>query len=97
MKYILSAATCLSLFSGAAFAQEAALITNPCDRGPVPEWRIINSPKSEFATFIQSTRPNMPIAVAEEIAFEVCDDLSLIGDNDGLTRRLNLLVQQSGY
>ena len=98
MKYLLCAATCLSLLSTAAFSQETAdVITNPCDRGPVPTWRIINSPRSEFAAFVMEVRPNMPQAVAEDIVFKVCDDLSLLGDNDGLTRRLNLLIGESGY
>ncbi len=98
MKIFLCAATCLSLFSGAAFAQDTAnLITNPCERGPIPSWRIINSPRTDFVSFVQQARPNMPTAIAEDIVFRVCDDVSLVGDNDGLTRRLNLLISQSGY
>lgn len=98
MKIFLCAATCVSLFSGAAFAQETAnVITNPCERGPIPSWRIINSPRTDFVTFVQAQRPNMPLAVAEDIVFKVCDDVSLVGDDDGLTRRLTLLMNESGY
>lgn len=98
MKYLLLAATCLSLSSAAAFSQESTnVITNPCERGPIPSWRIINSPRAEFVAFVQGVRPNMPAAVAEDIVFKVCDDVSLVGDNDGLTRRLNLLMNESGY
>ena len=98
MKHLLFVTTCLSLLSGAAAAQEGALVfKNPCDRGPVPTWKIVNNSRSEFITFLQGARPDIPVDVAEKIAFGLCDDLKLLNDDDGLTRRLNLLIQENGY
>ena len=98
MKNLLFVTTCLSILAGAASSQEAAhVFKNPCDRGPVATWKIVNNSRSEFVTFLQGARPDMPLDVAEQIAFGLCDDLKLLNDDEGLTRRLNLLIQESGY
>ena len=83
----------------AASAQQTSsyVFRNPCDRGPVPTWELINSARQEFANFLQQVRPAMPRDVAEYIASELCDDMSIVGDNDALTRRTRLLIQQAGY
>lgn len=98
MKHLLFVTTCLSLLSGAAASQEGAhVFKNPCERGPVPTWKIVNNSRSEFVAFLQGARPDIPLDVAEKIAFGLCDDLQLLNDDDGLTRRLNLLIQENGY
>ena len=78
-------------------AQNAPVIYNPCERGPVPQWDLINSAKTKFADFLQEVRPAMPRDIATLIAFEVCDDLSLVSDSEGLTSRLSVLLHKHGY
>jgi len=89
----------ITFFGGHVGALQAAdnVFRNPCDRGPVPQWELINSTRAEFVVFLQRVRPAMPLAVAEYIASEVCDDISILGDDEALTRRTNLLIQQAGY
>ena len=70
---------------------------NPCERGPVPSWELINSTHPGFVAFLLDLRPQMPLAVAEYIASSVCDDISIVGNSAALTRRTNLLLRQTGY
>lgn len=87
------------LAGGIAAAQQIAPNTyrNPCERGPVPTWELINSTHPGFVRFLLDIRPHMPLDVAEYIASAVCDDMSIVGDNAALTRRTNLLLRQTGY
>jgi hypothetical protein len=98
-KLALAGATALTLISGTASAQDAAARTflNPCVRGPFPEVRVINNPRTSFIAFIQGLRPSMPLYIAQDIAFELCDDLSLINNDPALTQRLGVLVRNRGY
>jgi hypothetical protein len=84
---------------GIASAQQIGpyVFRNPCERGPVPEWELINSSRAEFIRFLLNVRPAMPLDVAEYIAAEVCDDISILGNNDALSRRTQLLIRQAGY
>jgi hypothetical protein len=96
---LLAALAAASLGATAASAQQTSsfVFRNPCERGPVPTWELINSSRAEFADFLQHVRPAMPRDVAEYIAAELCDDISIVGNSDALTRRTRLLIQQSGY
>ena len=98
IKSSLLAAAVLLLAANTATAQQSSqTFVNPCDRGPVPEWEVINQSRSEFVSFLQQVRPRMPLDVAEKIASDLCNDMSLLGDSAGLTRRTNLLIRQAGY
>ncbi len=89
----------LPLFSlpVASLAHESALFQNPCERGPLPRVAIINQERSEFVTFLTEIRPNMTRDIASEIASKVCEDLRLVGNSKGLTRRLNILLKEYGF
>lgn len=94
---VLAVVTAMMLPTASAADDMSYVITNPCERGPVPEWSLINSSRPKFVAFLQRVRPNMPLDVAENIAYMVCDDLTLLKDNVALTRRTNLLIRQAGY
>ena len=96
---LLAALAAATLGATAASAQQTSsfVFRNPCERGPVATWELINSARAEFADFLQQVRPAMPRDVAEYIAAERCDDISIVGNSDALTRRTRLLIQQSGY
>lgn len=79
---------------GAAQAQETHVFKNPCDRGPFPRVSIINDSKSKFVNFLLQIRPEMSSATAQFIAYRLCDDMSLVHNSEGLTQRLNLLLQE---
>ncbi len=87
------------LAGSAATAQQVGPNTyrNPCERGPVPHWELINSTHPGFVAFLLNIRPHMPLDVAEYIASAVCDDMSIVGNSAALTRRTNLLLRQTGY
>jgi len=72
-------------------------IVNPCERGPIPEWSVINYNRERFVASLLQARPNMPLEVAENIAYQVCDDLTMLYDDAALTRRTNYLIRQAGY
>lgn len=78
-------------------AQEPNVFRNPCERGPWPHVSIINHERARFVTFLQEVRPTMPIDVAHEIASQMCDDMPLVGDSDGLTQKVNSLLREYGY
>ena len=69
---------------------------NPCERGPRPKLNIINEPIDRFVRELLDVYPALELGTAEYIAFELCSDLSLVGDNEGLTRRLEFLVKNFG-
>ena len=54
---------------------------NPCDRGPVASYELVNRARTEFVAFLQNVRPTMPTDVAEYIAAEVCDDITIVGND----------------
>jgi len=102
MKYsnlFASVVVCAVLTASLSAAQQTGPSTyrNPCERGPVPSWELINSTHPGFVAFLQNLRPQIPLAVAEYIASSVCDDISIVGNSAALTRRTNLLLQQTGY
>ena len=73
------------------------VIRNPCERGPVPTWKIINHARLNFTVRLREIRPDIPFEVAASIADTVCDDLGMLYDSDELTRRTNLLISSAGY
>lgn len=77
--------------------QNANVFYNPCERGPWPHVSIINHEQARFVAFLQEVRPTMPFNVAYQIGNQLCDDMSLVGDSDGLTQRLNSLLRENGY
>lgn len=95
-RILLGTAICVAT-ACAASAQQSYQFVNPCDRGPVPTWKVINEHVDPFLTFLQQVRPGMPRGIAEKIAYDLCDDITLLYDNEGLTRRLSVLLQQNGY
>jgi hypothetical protein len=102
MKRLTLIATLLVSAAGLAPLQAAAQhgqsrIVNPCERGPIPEWSVINYNRDRFVTSLLQARPNMPREVAENIAYQVCDDLTMLYDDAALTRRTNYLIRQAGY
>ena len=97
MYKLLPIAATVALLSTSAMAREAMVFNNPCDRGPVSHWGLINDSRSEFVTFIQEVRPGMPRDVAGLIAHEVCDDLTIVGNDAQLTDRLKVLIRKYGY
>lgn len=78
-------------------AQEANVFRNPCERGPWPNVAIINDSRTSFVLFLQEVRPTMPINIAHQIASRLCDDMSMVGDSAGLSKRLNSLLREYGY
>lgn len=101
MKHRILIALILTATSGApAFAQDGQqgnVFYNPCERGPWPHVSIINQERARFVTFLQQVRPSMPIDEAHQIASRMCDDMSLVGNSDGLTQRLHSLLREYGY
>ena len=106
MKRILVAACCalsaaMTLPVGPVSAQlseqDGYLYRNPCERGPLPRSRIINNERAGFILFLMEARPGMPVQTAQIIAEQLCDDIDLVGHSDGLTSRLNDLLQRYGY
>lgn len=87
----------IAVGSGSALAQQARVIRNPCERGPLPHVAIINGPKDKFSDFLQEVKPSMPREIADSIAIEICSDMSLVGDSAGLTARLHNLLKRYGY
>jgi hypothetical protein len=85
------------LFSAPVFSQVAHTFHNPCERGPWPKVSIINESRVEFIAFLQQMRPQIPYESAATIAFQLCEDMSLVGDPRGLTARLNYLLEHHGY
>jgi len=73
------------------------VIRNPCERGPIPTWKIINHNRHIFAMRLTEIRPDIPYGVASQIAYKVCDDLGMLYDSDALTRRTNQLIRDAGY
>ncbi|NPD15506.1 hypothetical protein HOY34_09870 [Xinfangfangia sp. D13-10-4-6] len=78
-------------------AQTVRTFENPCNRGPVSNWGLINDSRAEFVDFIQEIRPGMPRDTAGLIAHEVCDDLTIVGNTSQLTGRLMVLLRKYGY
>lgn len=97
MKLVYFAAMLVSLFAAPVYSQAADTFFNPCERGPWPKVSIINKSRSEFITFLQKVRPQMPYETAAAIAFQLCEDMSLVGDSNGLSARLNYLLDRHGY
>jgi hypothetical protein len=94
------ALTLVAATGAPAFAQDAQqgnVFYNPCERGPWPNVAIINNERARFVIFLQEQRPAMSIDVAHQIASRMCDDMSLVGDSDGLTQRLHSLLREYGY
>lgn len=85
------------MLAAPAMAQQPREFVNPCERGPVPHWKFINSSRTKFIGFLQEVRPAMPHDVASTIAYEMCDDMALVGDSAGLTSRLRMLLTRYGY
>lgn len=73
------------------------VITNPCERGPLPRVKIINHARYKFAARLREIRPDIPAHVASQIALDVCDDLGMLYDSDALSRRTNQLIREAGY
>ena len=70
---------------------------NPCDRGPFPELGAINSHRGDFVSFLLEQYESMSQEEAAYISYQLCDDLTLLGDSAALTRRLHLLLAETGY
>lgn len=97
MYKLLAAAASVVCLAIPASAQGTRVFEQPCNRGPVPHWSIINETHSDFIDFIQEVRPSMPRDAASYIAYQVCADMSIVGNSAELTKRLNLLIRKSGY
>lgn len=97
MYKILTVAAAVACMSLPAAAQNGWVFDQPCNRGPLPHWSVINETHSDFIDFIQEARPKMPRDVASYIAYQVCADMSIVGNSAELTKRLNLLIRKSGY
>ncbi len=97
MHKLLTVAALAASVAVPAAAQTTHEFHNPCNRGPVPHWSVINETRAQFIEFLQEVRPTMPHDIAALIAYEVCADMSLVGRSDGLTDRLNLLLRKHGY
>jgi fumarate hydratase class II len=97
MKSFLFSTVFCVLFSAPVFAQGTHTFHNPCERGPWPKVSIINESRSEFIAFLQQVRPQIPYQSAATIAFQLCEDMSLVSDSSGLTARLNYLLERHGY
>ncbi len=97
MKHLVAALVLATLMATPAIAQEANTFRNPCKRGPWPKVAIINDATYEFMSFLQQARPSMPFETAFLISHQLCGDMNLVGDSEGLTERLNVLLKQHGY
>lgn len=92
----------LVLLSALALSQALPAVAqssfqNPCERGLLPRVAYINNERAEFISFLQTVRPNMPREIARTIAHQMCADLTLLNNSDGLTQRLNRLLKSYGY
>jgi hypothetical protein len=94
--YLFSAVFC-GLFATLVFSQGTHTFHNPCERGPWPSVSIINESRAEFIAFLQQIRPQIPYESAATIAFQLCEDMSLVGDANELSSRLNYLLERHGY
>lgn len=81
---------------GTAIAQEPHVFRNPCERGLLPKVGTINEVNQQFVNYLTEIRPNLPRATAELIGYQLCQDLSLVNDSAGLTRRLTSLLATYG-
>lgn len=98
MKFITLTAVLCVLIAGPSFADTLThQFKNPCVRGPLPKVRIVNSRNAGFARFLQDVRPSMSMGEAKFIAYELCDDLSIVGDSHALSARLERLLIEHGY
>lgn len=97
MKYFIYSAVFCGLFAAPVFSQDTHTFHNPCERGPWPNVSIINESRAEFIAFLQQVRPQIPYESAATIAFQLCEDMSLVGDSSGLAARLNYLLERHGY
>lgn len=93
----LALATATAVPSFAKDGQQGNVFYNPCERGPWPHVSIINHERGRFIAFLQDVRPGMPTDVAYQIGSRLCEDMSLVGDSDGLTQRLHSLLNEYGY
>ncbi|MCL4069032.1 hypothetical protein M3484_20965 [Pseudomonas sp. GX19020] len=97
MYKIVTVAAAVACLAVPAVAQNSRVFDQPCNRGPMPHWAIINETHTAFIDFIQEVRPKMPRDQASYIAYQVCSDMSIVGNSEELTKRLNLLIRKSGY
>ena len=95
--WILPILALLTALTTPAFARDAGTFYNPCERGPWPNSNLINYEQTRFVLFLTEVRPGMPIDTAHAIAAELCDDMTLVGDSDGLTQKLQGLLSKYGY
>lgn len=85
------------LVATSVVAQTTKVFDQPCERGPWQHVNIINESHADFVDFIQEVRPGMPRETASYIAHQVCADMRIVGNSGELTKRLNLLIRESGY
>jgi len=85
MRHLVSILALSTLMTTPAMAQEANTFRNPCERGPWPKVAIINDTRYEFMSFLLQVRPSMPFETAYLIAHQLCGDMKLVVDSEGLT------------
>jgi hypothetical protein len=94
---ILALTTTTATYASTPASQGGNVFTNPCNRGPMPRVPIINSSKTEFINFLQQERPTMPRETAVTISDELCFNMALVHNSEGLTHRLSQLLTEYGY
>ena len=96
---------CAFFSAGSAFGAENTetevkkntfVFYNPCERGPLPKVRIINQRHKSFVREIMQYYPDMKLQNAEFIASQLCEDLTIVGDDAALTERFKFLVAEYG-
>ncbi|SDX86449.1 hypothetical protein SAMN05444358_11369 [Ruegeria halocynthiae] len=92
MKKILALAGLFILPFGTANAQEPHVFRNPCERGSLPLVGTINHVKRQFVVHLLEARSELSLGTAELIGHQLCEDLLLVNDSEGLTRRSNSLL-----
>lgn len=97
MKNCFGSAAIAALLSLPFSANAQTTFEGPCDRGPLPNVGIVNSPDTEFVLVLQEVFPGMLPETAELIGTQLCNDLDLVGDSAGLSQRLSELLRGQGY
>ena len=78
-------------------ANKSFVFVNPCHRGPLPRVNIINTYKDQFIAQLTQVYPQLSYYDATYVAFQLCADTALYGDNQALTARLHRILSQNRF
>ncbi|MEM7241691.1 MAG: SPOR domain-containing protein [Pseudomonadota bacterium] len=81
-----------------AFAENTGAVKSftffdPCVRGLLPRVSLINRDRPKFRQELREVYPHLSESEASVVAFRVCNDVSIYGNNAALTQRLHENVE----